>query len=68
MVKDPMKCYMTTDHPNTGPFTRYPTIMSWLMSKKARDEKMATLRKWVSEEATLGSCRERTNAASISLR
>lgn len=53
LTKDPMKCYMTTDHPNAGPFTRYPTIMSWLMSKKARDAKLATLHKWVPERTKL---------------
>lgn len=28
---------MTTDHPNGGPFTSYPKIIAWLMSKKARE-------------------------------
>jgi len=54
LIKDPMKCYMTTDHPNAGPFTRYPTVTSWLMSKKARDEKLASLHKWVAERCSLG--------------
>jgi formylmethanofuran dehydrogenase subunit A len=42
MVKDPWKMFMTTDHPNGGPFTAYPKIIAWLTSKKAR---MATLKK-----------------------
>jgi len=37
LVKSPWKVYLTTDHPNGGPFTSYPKIMSWLMSKKARE-------------------------------
>lgn len=37
-AKDPMKCFLTTDHPNAGPFTRYPRVMKWLMSKQARDD------------------------------
>ena len=53
LIKDPMKCFMTTDHPNAGPFTRYPTIMSWLMSKKARDARLATLHKWVPERSRI---------------
>ena len=36
LVKDPWKVYMTTDHPNGGPFTEYPRVISWLMSNKAR--------------------------------
>ncbi|HMK46643.1 MAG TPA: tungsten-dependent formylmethanofuran dehydrogenase subunit FwdA [Methanocella sp.] len=53
LVKDPMKCFLTTDHPNAGPFTRYPVITSWLMSKKARDDKMATLHRWVPEKTKI---------------
>ena len=34
--------FMTTDHPNGGPFFAYPKIIAWLTSRKAR---MATLKK-----------------------
>ena len=40
LSKDPMRCYITTDHPNAGPFTRYPRIFKWLMSAKAREEQI----------------------------
>jgi formylmethanofuran dehydrogenase subunit A len=40
LAKDPMRCHITTDHPNAGPFTRYPRILKWLMSQKARDEQI----------------------------
>jgi formylmethanofuran dehydrogenase subunit A len=36
MIKDPWKMFMTTDHPNGGPFFAYPKIMAWLTSRKAR--------------------------------
>ena len=42
MIEDPWKMFMTTDHPNGGPFFAYPKIIAWLTSKKAR---MATLAK-----------------------
>ncbi len=42
LIKDPWKIFMTTDHPNGGPFTAYPRIVAWLMSKKARE---ATLKR-----------------------
>jgi formylmethanofuran dehydrogenase subunit A len=42
LIKDPWKIFMTTDHPNGGPFTAYPKIIAWLMSKKARE---ATLKR-----------------------
>ena len=41
LIDDPWKIFMTTDHPNGGPFFAYPRILAWLMSKKAR---MATLK------------------------
>ncbi|HOX35516.1 MAG TPA: formylmethanofuran dehydrogenase subunit A, partial [Methanoregulaceae archaeon] len=44
MAKDPMRCFITTDHPNAGPFTRYPRVYSWLMSKKVRDERLNTFK------------------------
>jgi len=36
LIKSPWKVFLTTDHPNAAPFTTYPTIISWLMSKHAR--------------------------------
>ncbi|MFA4861901.1 formylmethanofuran dehydrogenase subunit A [Methanoregula sp.] len=44
-AKDPMRCFITTDHPNAGPFTRYPRVYSWLMSKKCRDERLHSFKK-----------------------
>jgi len=37
LIKYPWKILMTTDHPNGGPFTAYPKIIAWLISKKARE-------------------------------
>jgi len=42
LIGDPWKIFMTTDHPNGGPFTSYPKIIAWLTSRKARE---ATLQK-----------------------
>jgi formylmethanofuran dehydrogenase subunit A len=42
MITDPWKIFLTTDHPNGGPFFAYPKIIAWLISNKAR---MATLRR-----------------------
>ena len=36
-AKDMNRIFLTTDHPNAGPFTRYPRVIKWLMSKKARE-------------------------------
>jgi formylmethanofuran dehydrogenase subunit A len=37
LMEDPWRIFMTTDHPNGGPFTAYPKIIAWLISKKARE-------------------------------
>jgi len=38
LTKNPWQVYMTTDHPNGGPFTSYPQIIRWLMDKKSRND------------------------------
>ncbi|QSZ67092.1 formylmethanofuran dehydrogenase subunit A [Methanofollis aquaemaris] len=45
LAKDPMRVFITTDHPNAGPFFRYPRVMKWLMSQDAREAQMDAL-KW----------------------
>ncbi|RLG47087.1 MAG: formylmethanofuran dehydrogenase subunit A, partial [Thermoproteota archaeon] len=45
LIKDPWRVIPTTDHPNGGPFTRYPRLISWLMSKKAREEVLEKINK-----------------------
>ena len=55
---DPMRSHITTDHPNAGPFIRYPRIIKWLMSKASRDELLHSF-KW--SEKVIGA----TNIESI---
>ncbi|PKL58743.1 MAG: formylmethanofuran dehydrogenase subunit A, partial [Methanomicrobiales archaeon HGW-Methanomicrobiales-4] len=43
-AQDLMRVYISTDHPNAGPFTRYPRIIAWLMSQKARDATLASMK------------------------
>ncbi len=61
LIKDPWKVYMTTDHPNGGPFYYYPKVISWLMSRKSRTETMLESNKACIRKTTLdGSYREYT--------
>ena len=53
-VFDPWRVYLTTDHPNGGPFTFYPKVISWLMSRASRNETMLEINK---------SCIRRTSLA-----
>ncbi len=52
-VKDPFRLCLTTDHPNGGPFYFYPKIISWLVSRKAREEMLEKVHKTAVERTTL---------------
>jgi len=61
MANDPMRCFITTDHPNAGPFTRYPRVIKWLMSAKARETQINAFKhkdKVVSNTSIAGMDRE----------
>jgi len=45
LIEDPWKIYMTTDHPNAAPFIYYPKIVSWLMSRAAREKLLKKMNK-----------------------
>ncbi len=53
MINDPFKVFLTTDHPNGGPFTRYPEIIALLMDKKYRDAALANVAKGATEKTKL---------------
>ena len=56
-IDDPWKVCLTTDHPNAGPFIRYPRIISWLMSNTRRMEMIETgeVHKWAERRTTLAT-------------
>ena len=54
LINDPWKTIMTTDHPNGGVFTQYPQVITWLMSKKARDDTAKECHKWAYDKSSLG--------------
>lgn len=56
LVKDPWKIFMTTDHPNGGPFIFYPQVIAWLMSRQARTDTMREIN---------NACLKRTELANI---
>jgi formylmethanofuran dehydrogenase subunit A len=55
LVEDPWKIYLTTDHPNAGPFTTYPKIISWLMSNRARGKMLNRINKKAKKRSLLPS-------------
>jgi len=55
LIKDPWKIYMTTDHPNAAPFTFYPKIISWLVSRKARERLLKKINSRAQHKSLLGT-------------
>ncbi len=61
LVDDPSRIFLTTDHPNGGPFTAYPYLIRLLMDKPYRDEVLKSLnKKVVSRSAVPSITREYT--------
>ncbi|MFW9976739.1 MAG: formylmethanofuran dehydrogenase subunit A [Candidatus Thorarchaeota archaeon] len=52
-VDDVWRVVLTTDHPNAGPFTKYPLVLSWLMSQKQREIWLDKVHKFARERSTL---------------
>jgi len=52
-IKDVWRLFLSTDHPNGGPFLKYPLLISWLMSKKQREKWLEIVHKFASERSTL---------------
>jgi len=55
MVEDPWRIFLTTDHPNGGPFTSYPHLIRLLMDKTFRNEMLATIHKDAARASALGA-------------
>jgi len=55
LITDPWKIFMTTDHPNAAPFIFYPKILSWLMSRAAREKLMKKVNKRAGHKSLLPS-------------
>jgi len=55
LIKDPWRVFLTTDHPNAGPFTEYPRVIAWLMSKNAREKVLNKINKRARRRSTLPS-------------
>ncbi len=43
LVDDPWRVFLTTDHPNGGPFWSYPHLIKLLMDRSFRNERLAAI-------------------------
>ncbi|MDE2484801.1 MAG: formylmethanofuran dehydrogenase subunit A [candidate division NC10 bacterium] len=55
LIRDPWRVFLSTDHPNGGPFYLYPWIIKLLMDKPFRDEMLKRVHKRVMPETILSS-------------
>ncbi|MFH0859637.1 MAG: formylmethanofuran dehydrogenase subunit A [Candidatus Altiarchaeota archaeon] len=53
LAEDLDRVCLSTDHPNAGPYIRYPRIIEWLMSRKGREEYAKTLNPAFEKKTTL---------------
>ncbi|MEE8167742.1 MAG: formylmethanofuran dehydrogenase subunit A [Candidatus Hydrothermarchaeales archaeon] len=53
LLKDPWKVLLSTDHPNGGPFIRYPRIKAWLMSSKYREKSIKEVHKAIGKRGII---------------
>ncbi|HEX3499092.1 MAG TPA: formylmethanofuran dehydrogenase subunit A, partial [Stellaceae bacterium] len=54
LVEDPWRVFLTTDHPNGGPFASYPQLVRLLMERDFRAECLARVHKAAQELSVLG--------------
>ena len=55
LVNDPWRVFLTTDHPNGGPFTCYPHLIRLLMDKTFRKDVMQTINQDALKYSSLGT-------------
>lgn len=53
LIRNPWKVLLSTDHPNGGPFIRYPRIIAWLMSRKYREKTLSEINKAAGKRSIL---------------
>jgi formylmethanofuran dehydrogenase subunit A len=55
LVDDPWRVFLTTDHPNGGPFTSYPHLIKLLMDRSFRNDVLRSINPEAAAQSALGS-------------
>lgn len=53
LIEDPWRVFLTTDHPNGGPFTSYPHLLRLLMDRSFRQSMLETIHPQAAENSLL---------------
>ena len=67
LAKDPSKIFLTTDHPNGGPFTSYPHLIKLLMNRSFRNSILERLPKDVQDHTILKGLKREYSLNEISI-
>ncbi|MEM4311787.1 MAG: formylmethanofuran dehydrogenase subunit A [Nitrososphaerales archaeon] len=67
LSKDLWRVALSTDHPNGAPLTFYPRVISWLMSKKARERVLKLIPSSARSKTLLGSIDREFNFEEIAI-
>jgi formylmethanofuran dehydrogenase subunit A len=67
LVKDPWRVFLTTDHPNGGPFTSYPQIAHLLMDRGYRNECLAQVNTSARKATVLGDIQREFSLSEIAV-
>ncbi len=55
LIDDPWRLFLTTDHPNGGPFTAYPDLIALLMDRSVREAAVASMPEDAMKATTIAS-------------
>ncbi|MEP9367098.1 formylmethanofuran dehydrogenase subunit A [Xanthobacter sp. VNH20] len=67
LIEDPWRVFLTTDHPNGGPFTSYPHLIRLLMDRDFRAEQLARLHKAARAHTNLGELKREYTLEEIAI-
>ncbi|KKM08941.1 hypothetical protein SY88_20995 [Clostridiales bacterium PH28_bin88] len=67
LITDPWRVFLTTDHPNAGPFTMYPRVIKLLMDRGYREEVMRSLHPEACGRTALAEIRREYTLAEIAV-
>jgi formylmethanofuran dehydrogenase subunit A len=67
LVEDPWRIFLTTDHPNGGPFASYPQLVRLLMDRVYREECLAQIHPAARKASLLGGIKREYTMREIAI-
>ena len=67
MIDDPSRVFLTTDHPNGGPFTAYPHLLALLSNRSLRETALAEIHPDAAASSSLAGISREYSLADIAI-